>query len=257
MQKIKSPNNSVIKMTNSLFKKKYRDKYNKFIVLGIKSLYEFIKNFKLDYILLSAENKQIEREFKNVYYVDKSLFLNLSNVYKTNFLIAIFHKHKNFNTYSSLNKNKSIVFLDDIQDPGNTGNILRTVHAFNIDQVVITNDSVDLFNIKLLSSIKNSDVFKKLFLISENNVISLLKDKKYIKIFCNRSNKKSFEIKNLTSFEKIILVFGNEGHGVSQKYLKYEDYSFWIKMENDFDSLNVSSAFSIIIYLFKNKFNNL
>jgi TrmH family RNA methyltransferase len=147
-----------------------------------------------------------------------------------------------------VNKNigRKILLLDEVQDPGNLGTIIRSSVAFGVDTVVLSNNTVDLYNDKVLRSsegmVFHIDIVKR----DVYELVDLLHDKGY-KVYGTKVDGGT-DLKNVTVSDKCVIVMGNEGNGVTDKLLDKCDEYIYIPMSNECESLNVGVATSIILY---------
>ena len=143
---------------------------------------------------------------------------------------------------------KRILILDEIQDPGNMGTIIRSAVAFNIDTIVIGDNTVDVYSPKVVRATQGMIFHVPIVFYSIDKLIPILKK---LKIPVYSTNVKyGEEVKNLTKKEKetFALIIGNEGNGVNPKYLEMSDKFIYIPMNEVVESLNVGVATSIILY---------
>lgn len=141
-----------------------------------------------------------------------------------------------------------IVLLDNVQDPGNVGTIIRSALAFNVDTVILSNDSVNLFNDKMIRSSEGT-IFKmnviKMDLRSAIEKIHSLG----IKVYYADMNG-TIDLDN-AKIDDYALVLGSEGKGISDYIKELSDESINIPMNNLCESLNVSVTGGIIMYKFR------
>ena len=141
-----------------------------------------------------------------------------------------------------------IVLLDNVQDPGNVGTIIRCALAFNVDTVILSNDSVNLFNDKMIRSSEGT-IFKmnviKMDLRSAIEKIHSLG----IKVYYADMNG-TIDLDN-AKINDYALVLGSEGKGISDYIKELSDESINIPMNNLCESLNVSVTGGIIMYKFR------
>lgn len=143
---------------------------------------------------------------------------------------------------------KRYLILDDLQDPGNIGTLIRTALAFSIDQVILSNNCVDLYNDKLLRSMQGANFHISCIYDDLKTVISTLK-KNNVKII-GSALENGQDIKQIKISEKMAFVVGNEGNGMNKDILQECDYVGYIPI-NTIESLNVAIAGSIMMYHFK------
>ena len=141
-------------------------------------------------------------------------------------------------------KFNKVVYLDDLQDPGNVGTIIRTALALNYDAVILNNNCVSVYNPKVVSSCKGAMflipiLFGKLSSFKSGHTI-----------ISSTLNEKSISLDDLNRPESFILVLGNEAHGIGEDVINSSDVFVKIPIEN-IDSLNVAVAGAILMYKLK------
>lgn len=140
-----------------------------------------------------------------------------------------------------------IIYLDDVNDPGNLGTILRTSLAFSFFNVWLSPNCVSPFNDKALAASQGA-IFA--LNIERKSIIDLkkLKDNGYQIIATALEN--SVDIKKIEFKDKFVVVLGNEAHGVSKSIIDLADICTIIPIQN-IESLNVGVAAGIIMYQMK------
>ena len=144
-------------------------------------------------------------------------------------------------------KQNELIYLDDVQDPGNVGTILRTALAFGFKDVILSPKCASIYNPKVIQASQGA-IFKLNIVTMTTNELLSLKENGY-KILAT-SLGESIDLKDAKKPEKYVLVFGNEAHGVNRKILAKSDQNIRIDI-SDIDSLNVSVAAGIVLYTFK------
>lgn len=140
-----------------------------------------------------------------------------------------------------------ILYLDNLQDPGNIGTLLRTALAFSV-KTVISSSYISFYNQKTIQSSQGA-IFKLNLL---NGDISLLKNlKKEYKLVSTTLANDTIPLKEFKNNDKKVVILGNEGNGISKEIIDISDYKIKIEMGN-IDSLNVGVAGGIILYNLKN-----
>ena len=141
-----------------------------------------------------------------------------------------------------------VLLLDDIQDPGNLGTIVRSAVAFNIDTIVLSNDTVDLYNPKVLRSTQGMIFHTNIIECDLIDVISKLHDKN-ITVYGTDVNN-GIDARELSDLDKtsFALIMGNEGNGVRKEVKELCDKNLYINMNENVESLNVGVATSILLY---------
>lgn len=234
-----SINNEKIKEIKKLNTKKYRDETNLYLIEGEHLVKEAYENNVLEELILK-ENTKLNIDIKTSY-VTENVLKFISNLDTPNGIIGICKKKNN-----TLKGNK-IVILEYIQDPGNLGTIIRSCVAFNIDTLILSSNTVDMYNPKVIRATQG--MLFKLNIIIENNleeIIKKLKQNKYTIYATNVKNGNS--LKTIEKKDKFAIIMGNEGNGVSNKLNELADEYLYIDMNNKCESLNVAVATSIILY---------
>jgi TrmH family RNA methyltransferase len=149
-----------------------------------------------------------------------------------------------------LSQNGKYVLLNKIQNPGNLGSIIRTAACFNIDGIIISNDSVDLYHPSIIRATMGS-CFSLPIKIVTNLADTIEQMKKYgIMILGTALTSQTKELKQVSIANRAFaVIFGNEGQGLSEVILKMCDEVISIPIDRKkIDSLNVSVSAGIILY---------
>ena len=229
---IESLSNEKIKEYTKLNQKKYRDETGMFLIEGTHLVEEAFKN-NIVVDAYSLDDKYTK--------VSEEVMKKLSNLDTPPKYLAVCKK------LEEKEINGNIVILDGVQDPGNLGTIIRSSIAFNIDTIILSNDSVDLYNTKVLRATEGMIFNINIIRRDLNDILPILKDKYtiYTTNVVNGSNLS--EIKVNTQYA---LIMGSEGNGVKEDIASYADESVYIPMNDKCESLNVGVATSIILYEF-------
>ena len=233
-----SIDNKKIKDIKKLNSKKYRDKTNLFLVEG-------------EHLVLEAYKKGY---LKELFLESDTIFpLNVETNYLTNNVINYISELETpqnvIGICNKLKKNEignRILILEDIQDPGNLGTIIRSSVAFNIDTIVLSKNCVDLYNSKVVRA--SQGMLFHINIITEDlfEFLPKLKDLNF-KIYGTRvTHGKS--IKSIEKNSKFAIIMGNEGNGMSDEISELCDEFVYIDMNSACESLNVGVAASIILY---------
>lgn len=147
--------------------------------------------------------------------------------------------------FSNIN---NIIILDNINDPGNLGTIIRLSEACNISLIIISSDSCSIFNTKVIRACMSS-IFREKIYISTNLIkdIDFIKSKN-IKIYSTILDNESIKYNLIDYTKNYALVFGNEASGVKKEIIDISDNKIFIPMCGKIESLNVSTAVSTVLY---------
>lgn len=140
-----------------------------------------------------------------------------------------------------------LVLLEDIQDPGNLGTILRTGEGAGITGVIMSSQTVDIYNPKTIRATMGS-VYRVPFLYVEDMAaaIGALREKGihvYAAHLQGQTYYDSFDFREGTAF-----LIGNEGNGLRQETARLADSYLKIPMEGQVESLNAAIAASLLVY---------
>ena len=235
---ITSKDNNRIKEIRKLLTKKYSLEKGLFVVEGENLIEEAIKNHMLVELYV-LEGSNCNYDF-NYDYVTEEVMKSISDLKSTPRLLGVSKIH---NTNHIGNK---IVILDNIQDPGNAGTIIRSSVAFGADTVIFSKDSVSPYNEKVLRSTGGMIYNTNIVIGDLKEIISKIKEK-HIKVV-GTSLKKSKSLEELEKTEEFAIIFGNEGNGVREEILSMCDEIIRIDMNSACESLNVGVSASIVLY---------
>ena len=282
MQVISSKDNELIKHIKKLKNKKYRDLNNEYIIEGIKIIEEAINekaNIKQVVICDDCEKtsnipKDLMYEIakQECVYVTSKIFESLTDVTNPQGILAIVEKNsvkskiKNTNNVENGEESKTskikekeeqteneidynqdiIVALDDIQDPGNLGTILRTVDSIGINQILVSKGTADSYNPKVVRSTMGA-IFRVKIIECEDleKTLEEIKKHKFEIVVTSLQTKNSiYDI----DYKKKVIVIGNEANGVGKGIQKIADKKVKIPMLGKTESLNASVATGVILY---------
>ena len=233
-----SINNQKIKNLKKLQIKKYRDKENLFLVETphlVKEAYN--KGYLKELLILEGESIDIDIETNEINDVVMNYLSSLSTPSK---VIGICAKPKEKPTQGN------VLMLDNIQDPGNLGTIIRSAVAFNINTIIISPSSADLYSDKVIRASEGMVFYPNILVKPLEQEVKKLKENNYHIYSTNVTFGK--ELKTIEKNQKFAIIMGNEGKGVSQSLLDLADDYLYIPMNKECESLNVAVATSIILY---------
>lgn len=234
-----SIDNHKIKNIKKLAYKKYRDKFNEFMVEGSHLVLEAYKTGHLKELIL--EKNELFPLDVETHYVTNDIINYLSTLESPSNIIGICHKKKEVPTIGD-----RVLMLDNIQDPGNLGTIIRSAAAFNIDTIILSPTTVDIYNPKVVRATQGMLFHIDIMTADLGEKIQELKEKGYKILGTKVTSGKN--LKSIEKMEKFVIIVGNEGSGVSEEILDLCDEYLYIEMSPMCESLNVAIATSIILY---------
>ena len=235
---ITSTDNKRIKEVNKLKQKKYRDSENKFIVETLNLIKEaYLEDCLLEVYVLEDYDLPFDLDVP-IYTITEEVMNKIKTI-NTSSILGICKK-KDSSTYVG----KKYLLLDNIQDPGNIGTILRSSLAFGVNTVVLSSNTCDLYNDKVIRA-------------SEGAIFKLNVIREDLKLTINNLNKLEIPVygTDVNSGDEIstidkdnyAIIMGSEGNGISNDIKEIVKSNIYIKTKS-VESLNVAVATSIILY---------
>ncbi len=238
MEVVTSLDNKRIKNLSKLLIKKYRDEEGKFLVEGEHLVEEAYKAGVLLEVV-KCEDYIGEYDVPTTL-VTYEVIKKLSNTQSPQRIIGVCKK------LEEKEIGNKVLVLEDLQDPGNLGTIIRSSVAFNVDTIIVSNNTVDIYNDKVLRSSEGMLFHINIVKRDINYILDELHSNGYI-LYGTKVDGGT-NIKEINVNEKFAVIMGNEGAGVSNDTLDKCDKYLYIPMNNNCESLNVGVATSIILY---------
>ena len=237
---ITSIQNETIKKIMKLKQKKYRDLEDQFLIEGYHLVEEAKKANCIETIITTLHETFEEPTI----YVSSNVMEKLAFTKTPQPIMAICHKphHRLFNT-----NHQRYLLLDNIQDPGNLGTIVRTADAAGFDAVILGTGTVDLYNDKVLRSMQGSHFHIPVFQADLKDYLPMLKDKG-VQVAVTALHRDSKDYTILQGSTDVAIVVGNEGQGVSDAVIDLADVVVTIPMFGKAESLNVAIASALLMY---------
>ncbi len=229
-----------IKWIKSLHLKKNREKEKLVLVEGFK----LVSELAIQYPMLVHSiytNTQMDLDFEQrfeCFACHSKEMERISQFNSASTLIGVFHEPSSH----VFNPNERVLVLENIQDPGNLGTIIRTADWFGIKQIVCSEDTVNCFNSKVIQSSMGSAFRIPVFYENLDDFLPKLNSTIHGALLNGQ---------NLTQVdpnEIKILIMGNEGKGISESLQKHINQAVTIPGYGLAESLNVSIATGIFLY---------
>ncbi|MDR1784837.1 MAG: RNA methyltransferase [Endomicrobium sp.] len=243
---IKSTRNKIFKYALKLQNKKVRSKSRLFLVEGKKQVKDIPKNWNIRQIFISERYKDIITDFKKTTIFSDYLFNKLSVTKSPQGIMALIEK-KYYNTKDVIKNYGKFIILENIQDPGNLGTIIRSADAFGIKAVFVSKGSADLYSDKTLRATMGS-IFHLPVIdnIEVKDILDSMKNEKILTLAASPKGKKYLSEISLKT--KSAFIIGNEARGIKNETENLTDISVKIYMSGKTKSLNAAIAASIIMY---------
>ncbi len=242
---------STIKYIQSLQHKKFRDEYNVFVAEGPKVVTELLLSDTFsckaiyaveDWMIANANGMQ---SLKGRTEVIKDFELEKIAHYSTaNKVVAVFEKPLANEKISV--KEKLTLVLDEIQDPGNLGTIIRIADWFGIENIVCSKNTADMYNSKVVQSTMASLGKVNVFYTDLKQWLNTTTG-----IHKFAASLHGRPIKEIKIAKEAIVIIGNESKGISADIMELADEKITIPQFGSAESLNAAVATGIILYAFK------
>ena len=243
---ITSKTNDFIKYIKSLSLKKNRDESCDFIVEGIKMVREVVESdYSIKKLIICEElfNEKFDAHNNEIEFVSKAVFEYISDTKTPQGIMAVVSKKETIN----IELGETIFALDNVQDPGNLGTIIRTLDCAGINTLMLSKGCADEYNTKVIRSTMGA--------IFRVNILSNLDLKEELeKLKSEGYNLVVTSLEGATSlFEhefsgKNVIVIGNESNGVSKGIQELANVRIKIPMVGQTESLNAGVAASLMAY---------
>ncbi len=246
----------------SLKQKKYRDQLKLYSVSGFKAVETAIKskNIQIEALLIrSDQSKQISQVVDKgrfpIYKLTLSQFNRLSDEQNPQGIALINHKPDTFLDEAQF-KSDIFIYLDQINDPGNLGTIIRTAAWFGIYPIMLSSNSADPYQPKTCRASAGIISHIKIYEHVEVKNLNTLKQKYGFKLigasaYSNQSLNK-FKFKQS---QKYGLVFGSETHGISNQITKILNEQVNITSSGIGESLNIAVSTAIFLFNYQRQIN--
>ncbi len=249
---ITATGNKRIKWLVSLSEKaRERKKEKVFLVEGSKMFEEADEKYIREVYVSESyiEKNGISDKLEKVGYetVSDEVFKKISDTKSPQGILCVMKQYE-YTLEELLEKeNPVFVLLEDIQDPGNLGTILRTGEGAGIDGVIMTKDTVDIYNPKTIRATMGS-IYRVPFLYVDSigAVIERLKEKEVAVYAAHLKGENYYDSFDFTKGSAFLI--GNEGNGLKKETADLADSYLKIPMEGKVESLNAAIATSLLMY---------
>lgn len=252
---ITSKDNETIKHIKKLKERKFREEYNEFVIEGPKMIEEAInEKVKIKTVVICDDcrtsgfltNELMYEVAKfNCIYTSEKVFNSITDVVNHQGIIAVVEKSA-LDEIKIDYKSDVFLLLDTIQDPGNMGTILRTADSLDINQIIVSENTADIFNPKVVRATMGA-IFR-VRVIKVDSLAKIVKEmkKRKINIYATdlQTDKSIYDV----DYKKTAIVIGNESNGVSEEILQLANTKIKIPMTGKTESLNAAVATGIILY---------
>ncbi len=235
-----------IKFIKSLQYKKYRKKANAFLVEGSKSVLELLSS-GIHVQSITATSKfyhefgaRIPKYVVNCYETDESTLSRLGTFQSNDYVLAVATMIGQSNL--TVGDDECLIALQDLQDPGNLGTIIRTADWYGIRKILISPDTVDFYNPKVISATKGS--FTRVQ-VHTAEIRVFLENNPQLNVYGTYMEGDSLYETSVQT--PAVIVFGNESRGIDAALARFINRKIMIPRIGEAESLNVAIAAAIVM----------
>lgn len=247
---ITSTANAQVKNVITLLKKSAeRKKRGLFVIEGIRMFTELPKD-RIEKIYVSEsffnENKKLLNGYEYEIVAD-NVFAQMSDTKTPQGIMALVKMLQYDMTDIVRGDMPVVVMLENIQDPGNLGTIMRTAEGAGATGIIMSKDTVDIYNPKTIRSTMGA-LFRMPFIYVEDilEAADALKKQNIALLAAHLDGDKNYYSENLK--RPMALMIGNEGNGLTKELTDKADVLVKIPMEGQLESLNAAVSTAIILY---------
>lgn len=242
---ITSKANSVVKNAKKLHQKKYRK--STYLIEGWHLFEEAVQaGVTIEKIFALESYRDQLAAFPQTVWVSEEILLDLADTQTPQGIVAVIQKEEvglpDF-------RQGKYLFLEDVQDPGNVGTMIRTADAAGFTGVIVSDKSADIYSLKTLRSMQGSHFHLPIYRMPVATFVEEAK-KRNLPILATTLSRDSKDYRELSSLENFVLVMGNEGQGISSVMAESADQLVHIGMKGRAESLNVAVAAGILMFYF-------
>jgi len=241
-----------LKYYSSLLIKKYRQQEKKFIVEGLKIVEAGLNsNYSCETVFVTPAFidssgpvlGNIRKKNINILELKSAEFQRICDTQSPQGIAAVFNSHQPVKKLTEL-KDRTLIYIDDISDPGNLGTIIRSCDWFGYYNILLSKNTVEYLNPKVIRSTMGSVFHLNIYEnITDSDLLQM--KKAGFRIVC--TDIKGKNIYNFGTDSRLIITFSNEASGPSDFIKRITDEKITIPGKGRAESLNVSSAAAIIL----------
>lgn len=242
---ITSKANSVVKNAKKLHQKKYRK--SAYLIEGWHLFEEAVQaGVTIEKIFALESYRDQLAAFPQTVWVSEEILRDLADTQTPQGIVVVTQKEEvglpDF-------RQGKFLFLEDVQDPGNVGTMIRTADAAGFTGVIVSDKSADIYSLKTLRSMQGSHFHLPIYRMPLATFVEEAK-KSNLPLLATTLSRDSKDYRELSSLENFVLVMGNEGQGISSVMAESADQLVHIGMKGRAESLNVAVAAGILMFYF-------
>ena len=234
-----------LKLIKSLQLKKYQKQEQKFLVEGEKSVLEILNSrYKINILLatkrfLDSYQYYLTQKYFEIIEATEEDLARAGTLKTNNAAMAVVEIPEKEDT--DFSKLSILPVFESLQDPGNLGTVIRTCDWYGLDTIILSSDSVDLYNPKVIQASMGSFIRVNVFY---ENLVTFLSHAE-IPVYGTKTGGES--IYEVSWPEKVIILFGNESKGIDERLDRFISKEISIPKFGGAESLNVGIAAAVVL----------
>lgn len=254
MKHISSKQNQDVKLWRKLHTAKGRRQAHQYLIEGWHLLEEALKaslsiaHVLVEETLLEEVHQRLPQLVSpDLITITSDVSKELSQTPANQGVFAIINHHQNIQESQKLNQGHRWLLLDQIQDPGNLGTMIRTADAAGYQGIILGEGCVDPYNDKVIRSTQGSLWHIDLLQMPLTEAMALLRARG-VKIYVSALDPQALSYRDIPADHAQAYIIGNEGQGVSSEIVGLADQTVYIPMKGKAESLNAAIAASILMF---------
>ena len=251
MQEITSISNTIVKETVKLHQKKYRNEKKLFLLEGYKPIFEaFQEKAEIDTVFVTKENIEKFKFLKDKLVITTNAIMEkISTTESAPEAVAI--AKQKILTINDIKNKKRIALLENIKDAGNLGTLIRSAAAFGIDAIILSGDTIDQYNPKVVRSTVGGLFKLPIVKESVDKTKEVFNNHNFIATVVN--HKDTITPQKIDYEKPFVIMLGSEADGLTENAIKISNIKTTIPITKTTESLNLSVAGSILFYISSTK----
>ncbi len=251
MQEITSITNTIVKETVKLHQKKYRNEKKLFLLEGYKPIFEaFQEKAEIDTVFVTKENIEKFKFLKDKLVITTNAIMEkISTTESAPEAVAI--AKQKILTINDIKNKKRIALLENIKDAGNLGTLVRSAAAFGIDAIILSGETIDQYNPKVVRSTVGGLFKLPIVKESVDKTKKVFKNHNFIATVVN--HKDTITPEKIDYEKPFVIILGSEADGLTENAIKLSNIKTTIPIAKTTESLNLSVAGSILFYISSTK----
>ncbi|GCF93507.1 23S rRNA methyltransferase [Enterococcus florum] len=248
MKEIQSVKNPLIKETKKLNQKKYREQKGAYLLEGFHLIEEAVESGQhlMEVFVSERGMKQwsewLQEQFADYYVVSEEVLKSLASQPTPQGIVAVVAQpEEKMPAFKG-----GWLLLDNVQDPGNVGTMIRTADAAGFSCVVLGEGTADLYNPKTLRSTQGSHYHLPVLRADLKDLVPKLQEK--MPVYGTALDRQALDYRQVQAQTDVGVIMGNEGQGLNKELQELSSKNLYIPIKGQAESLNVAIAAGILLF---------